>query len=535
MSSLPLPLEAARGRSLPASLPRDPLALADRAVAVWLLLRTLAWTLVALTQPNPPLDVVEWLAWGHEWRLGYHKHPPLAAWVAELAFRLTPGSFLGVYVAGYLSAAFALFCVWRLARRVLPPRPALAATLCLDGLVFLGSYAAEFNNQVLLLAFWALAIERFHAAATAGRPRDWVLTGLALGLALLCKYSALTLALPLAAWWLWQRGGRAALRTAAKRQQWRGPAHAVLAAFVVVLPHLVWMVANDFPTLRYAADRTQPGDGLLDSHLSAVPFLFNQSLRLLPVLLILAPLLRLRPRPLDADGRLTRSLLLAAIVGPVALHLAASLLAGAPLRDIWGAPLWTFAGLLLVVCAKTDDAGRAWRYSRRLGIAVLGLALGQTAFSNVYSAALRTRPLRVHFPGAMLAEEVTSRYQQQHGVPPAVIAGDWWLAGNVCCQSAHRPALYGSREPGSFGDAERSARRYVAPEPGAAPWTSDAELNERGGVLLWDAGACGEELPPWLHARFPRAQCQRALVLPFHGGGDQKQRVGWAMVAPGGS
>jgi hypothetical protein len=500
------------------------LALADRAVVVWLVVRTLAWTIVALTQPNPPLDTVEWLAWGHEWQLGYPKHPPLAAWVAEMAYRLTPGSFLGVYLTGYLTVAFAIFCVWRLARRLLPPRTALAAVFCLDGLVYLGPDAAEFNNQVLLIAFWALAIERFRAAATSDRPRDWLLSGLALGLALLCKYSALALALPLAAWWLWHN------RPLSMRRA-RGPALAALAAAVVFLPHFVWLVRNDFPTLRYAAERTQPAEGVPVSYLSGVPFLLTQGLRLLPVLLILAPLLRPRLRRLDADGRRARSLLLAAVLGPVALHLAASLM-GAQLRDVWGAPLWTFTGLLLVLCVKTEEAGRPRAWSRRLGVAVLTMALAQAALSNAFSAGLRPRPLRVHFPGALLAEEVTSRYEQRHGQPPAIIAGDWWLAGNVCCHAPHRPALYGSREPGSFGVPGRAKRKFLAPEPATRSGLRDADLNARGGVLVWDAGAFGEDIPPWLHERFPRAQCQRALLLPFHGRGGQKLQVGWAMVAP---
>src|SRR5262245_49568043 len=59
----------------------------------WLVGRTLLWiALSVLTIPNAPLDVIEQLFWGHEWQLGYHKHPPLAAWIAEAAAHVTPGS-----------------------------------------------------------------------------------------------------------------------------------------------------------------------------------------------------------------------------------------------------------------------------------------------------------------------------------------------------------------------------------------------------------------------------------------------------------
>src|SRR5262245_46412439 len=147
MSVLPLPLSPAR----PAIL--APTASA-RLFAGWLAFRTLVWTLIALAQPHPPLDTVEWLAWGRHWQVGYYKHPPLAAWLAEIASSLTPGSFLGVYLLGYLFIALALWCVWKLASELLPPRQALAATVCLDGLVYFTHDAAEFNNQVVLAGFW---------------------------------------------------------------------------------------------------------------------------------------------------------------------------------------------------------------------------------------------------------------------------------------------------------------------------------------------------------------------------------------------
>ena len=52
----------------------------------WLIARTLGWTAAAsIRYQNPPVDVVEMLAWGSRWEWGYYKHPPLPAWCAEMA------------------------------------------------------------------------------------------------------------------------------------------------------------------------------------------------------------------------------------------------------------------------------------------------------------------------------------------------------------------------------------------------------------------------------------------------------------------
>src|SRR5262249_29370672 len=137
----------------------------------------------------------------------------------------------------------ALWCVWQLARTMLPPRQALAGALCLDGLVFFHYAAAEFNNQVLLIAFWALAVWFFHRALTTDHWHDWIGTGAALGLALLCKYSAVFLVVPLVGLWLWRNGLRRPSR----------PMVVALTAALVFLPHFLWLCRHDFPTLRYAA------------------------------------------------------------------------------------------------------------------------------------------------------------------------------------------------------------------------------------------------------------------------------------------
>jgi hypothetical protein len=497
----------------------------EKLFRIWLVLRTLLWTLIAtLTQHTPPLDTVEWLCWGREWQLGYHKHPPLAAWVADLAWLLTPGSFVGVYLAGYVAIAVALWCVWRLARRMLPPISALAATVCLDGLVFFQQAAAEFNNQVLLIAFWALAVCLFHRALTRDSWRDWLGTGLALGFALLCKYSAVFLILPLLGWWLYQNGLR----------RWSRPLVVALAAGLVFLPHFVWLCQNDFPTLRYAAMRAQGESGAFDHRFSGVTFLLGQGLRLLPVALILLPLLTLRKRQAPPPAQVDRTFLAVAVLGPIALHLIASLVLGLGLRDIWGAPLWTFAGLLLLCYLETNESDRAWRRTAATWAVVAGLSVVVVVANNL-AGGWRGKPLRVHYPGARLAEEVTRRWRERFGSPVPIVAGDWWLAGNVCCHATHRPTLYASLEPSAFGkDLVREKgdpRRFANPEPRASPWTGDDDLRRRGGALLWDASCYGAEMPTWLRKRFPTACSQEMLILPCAGWGPEI-RVGWALIAP---
>ena len=137
------------------------------------------------------------------------------------------------------------------------------------------------------------------------------------------------------------------------------------------------------------------------------------------------------------------------------------------------------------------------------------------------------------FPGATLAAEVVGRYEARYGVPPAVVAGDWWLAGNVCCFAPSRPTLYSSREPAGAGHDPRrdrgDPRRFAWPEPETAPWTGDDDLRRRGGVLVWDAATYGEDMPDWLQRAYPRSRGRNpalALAVDRGRGAARARRVG---------
>src|SRR5262249_60747030 len=75
------------------------------AVLGWILgFHLLVWSLLpALTSVNLQLDLIEGLALGKEWQLGYWKHPPLPWWITDLAYRLT-GQIEAVYILRPLAA-----------------------------------------------------------------------------------------------------------------------------------------------------------------------------------------------------------------------------------------------------------------------------------------------------------------------------------------------------------------------------------------------------------------------------------------------
>ena len=331
------------------------------AFAVFLALHFLVWTaLPALLYPNLPLDLIEALTYGREWQLGYDKLPPLPWWLVELVHQLV-GVDAAYYALAQIAVVGAFAVVWLTARPLVGPVGALVSVLILDGLHYFHYTAAKFNHDVIQLPLWALAGYAFHAALRRGRVLHWMLLGLALGLALWAKYFVVVLAAPLALFLLFDRDARKALATP-------GPWIALAVALLVMAPHLLWLVRNDFLPFAYASARAAPSRGLLDHVLHPVVFAVGQLGFLLPALLIAAALVWPRPKADEAAADVAakadafdRRIVTLLAFGPAAITIALSALTGRGAIAMWGYPLWLFLGLWIVLYAPAAIDARATR------------------------------------------------------------------------------------------------------------------------------------------------------------------------------
>ena len=191
------------------------------AALAWLLgFQLVVWTLLpALISANLQLDLVEGLALGKEWQLGYWKHPPLPWWVTDLAYRLT-GQIDAVYMLGPLAAAVCLYAVWLLAREVAGEIKALIAVAALEAIHYYNFSVVKFAHDQMQLPFWALTGLFFWRAIVRGRIVDWALAGLFLAGAFWSKYAAFALAATL---------GLILLFDPVARRAWRTPGPYVMA------------------------------------------------------------------------------------------------------------------------------------------------------------------------------------------------------------------------------------------------------------------------------------------------------------------
>ncbi|HTS42300.1 MAG TPA: glycosyltransferase family 39 protein [Xanthobacteraceae bacterium] len=475
------------------------------AFAVFLALHFVVWTaLPAALYPNLPLDLIEALTYGREWQLGYDKLPPLPWWLVEITYRVFgPDLFYYVLAQSVVVAAFAL--VWKTARPLVGPVGALVSLLIVDGLHYLHFTAAKFNHDVIQLPFWALAGYSFHAALRRGRLLHWALLGLAIGMALWAKYFVAMLIVPLVLFALIDPQARRHFATP-------GPYLAILVAFVIASPHLIWLVQNDFLPFRYADVRAAPSRGLFDHIWHPLQFVIGQLFFLLPALAIALPLFlpRADRKPPAADA-FDRRIITLLVFGPAATVAALSLVTGRGTIAMWGYPLWLFLGLWIVLNAPVLAR-------QPLARVVATWAIVFFAFAAIFVASYAVMPRfdgryrAVFFPGDRLAVELSNRFRTMTGKPLAYVIATMWTGGNV--------AHYAPEHP----------RVVIDGSPRRAPWIDLGDLRARGAIVVWTDGD-PRVLPVAYRNLASDAEIQEPFLLPYRWFKGQVL-VGWAVLRP---
>ena len=481
-----------------------------RALAAILALHAAVWTaLPTLLYPNLPLDLIEALTYGREWQLGYDKLPPLPWWLVEVVYR-SIGHDFGYYLLAQAAVIAALAIVYVATRPLAGPVGALVAVLIVDGLHYLNYTAAKFNHDVIQLPFWALAGYALHRALRGGWLGHWALLGAAVGISLWAKYFVIILVVPIALFVLIDDDARKCLATP-------GPYVAAAVALIIMAPHLVWLVQNDFLPFGYAEHRAVPSRGWFDHLWHPAQFAIGQLAFLIPSLLIAASLFVPRRAATEtpiaslADAYDTRIITLLAF-GPIAAILALSALSGRGTVAMWGYPLWMFLGAWLVLAAR-----RAFE-PKRLGRIVLTWAIVAACMAGAFIVNYAVLPSYDHryravfFPGEKLALELSRRARAVTGQPISYVIGDMWEGGNV--------AHYAPSHP----------RVLIDGEPARAPWIDLTDLNTRGAVVVWTAGDL-TVIPVQFRKIASEAAVQPSFLIPDRRG-DGFVNVGWAILLP---
>src|ERR1700742_1699048 len=208
---------------------------------VWLvvLFQAALWLILPLVlYRSPPGDIATVLAFGREYRVGTELGPPLAFWLADIAYRLAGNHIFGVYLLAQLCSIVTFSALYLLARAIVGGQQAVLAVLLTLTVLAFSSPGVEFGPLVLARPLWALLLLHSWQVIGQGRRNAWFAWSIEAGLLLLTTPAAVGLLLLVAAFALATVRGRRMLTSF-------DPLFALLVIVVLALPYLVWLIRAD--------------------------------------------------------------------------------------------------------------------------------------------------------------------------------------------------------------------------------------------------------------------------------------------------
>ena len=483
-------------------------------LVVWLVVLSQAalWLLMPmLLYRSPPGDLATVLAYGREYQVGTGLGPPLAFWLADIAFRAAGNHMFGVYLLAQLCSVATFWTLYLLARAVVGGQQAVLAVLLTLTVLAFSSPGVEFGPLVLARPLWALLLLHSWQLIGQSRRNVWFAWSIEAGLLLLTTSAAIGLLLLVAGFALATARGRRILMSF-------DPLFALLVIIVLVLPYIVWLIRADalalphWPAVVDLSGRTLHGAGLLGGLLFAISGIvilvalnsgwFGRNPEETPIIF--------RP-PVDP---VARDFVYFFAIGPA---LAGSLISGLFDLDrvVGGAGIaLLMPGLAMVVATGDLIHLRRQRVLRLVwAAAIVAPALAVIA-TTLFLPWTGSGEVATSLPATAIAQFFDESFQRRTNQRIRAVSGDAQLA-TLITLSAQRPHL------------------FLAATPERTPWLNLAKFNETGGVVVWRASDTAGTPPADIAQRFPGLvpEVPRSFEWPVNGR-QPLLRIGWAIVRP---
>jgi hypothetical protein len=485
-------------------------------LVVWLvvLLQAALWLLVSLVfYASPPGSVATVLAFGREYQVGTDLGPPLAFWLADIAFRAVGNHLFGVYLLAELCSVVTFWFLFLLARAIVGSQQAVLAVLLTMTVTAFASSSLDFGPLVLARPLWALLL--FHSWQLIGQNRRnvWFAWSIEAGLLLLTTSAAIGLLLLVAGFAVATVRGRRTLMSF-------DALFALLVVAVLALPYLIWLMragALTLPPMPPVAELSARAThwGLLLGGLVlamvGIAILLVLNMRLFSRSPEEAPIIY-RP-PVDP---LARDFVYFFAIAPA---FAGSLISGVFNLDrvVGGAGVALLMSGLAAIVATGDLLHlRRQRLLRTVWAAAIVLPALLAMAATLFLPWTASKEVATSLPARSIARFFGESFERRTNQRLRAVAGDAELASLISLDRG-RPHL--------FLDAT----------PQRTPWVTPAKFNETGGVVVWRASDTSGTPPPEIAQRFPDLAPEVPRAFEWLVNGRQPLlRIGWAIVRPKG-
>ena len=387
-----------------------------------------AWTLIpSVSNNNLPLDTIEALAWGSNLSWGYNKHPPFSAWSTEVFYQIFGNQDWVYYFLSQIFVVSAFFIVFKFSEDFLKNKThSLISVLLLEGIFFYNFTTPEFNVNVCQLPFWALTVYYCWRGLKQNDITSWLLFGLFAGLGILSKYLFIYLLIALDVFFIYL--------IINKKFNFKCLI-SLISFFIVLLPHLIWLVDNDYTTIAYALHRTGiENSNFFINHISyPLIFLGKQIGILIPFFIMFFFIISKFKATINLKDKKLIFLIAINIV-PIILIFLTSLFMGVKIRTMWMTPFYLFMGVLLIYLFQRKIVLNKLKYF--FSIFLILFIFSPMAY--LYISITQTDK-RTDYPGKRISQVVQEKWENNFTNKIKLVGGDEWHGGNLSYHLKSRP------------------------------------------------------------------------------------------------
>ncbi len=218
-------------------------------------------------------DEFYYLACSEHFALGYVDQPPLSIGLLAISRWVLGDSLVAIRFLPALAGAMVVFLTGQMVKELGGKRFAqVTAALSVIAVPMYLGINNLYSMNSFDMVFWALSGYLLILIIKRGDNRLWLLLGLVLGLGLLNKISVLWLGFGLMVGLILTRQRKTLIT--------KGPWLTLLIAALLFLPHILWQIANSWPTLEFIRNAT--GEKMAGK--SPVEFVVDQILIMNPAL-----------------------------------------------------------------------------------------------------------------------------------------------------------------------------------------------------------------------------------------------------------
>ena len=399
---------------------------------IFLFCHLIIWTVVpAITNENLPLDLIEAIAWSHDWPLGWEKHPPLSSWFPGFFFQIFGNQDWAFYFLSQLFVLFSFIIVFKFSLDFFKDKTySLISVLLLEGIYFYNFTTPEFNVNVCQLPFWALSVYFCWKGIKQNDITSWLLFGLFSALGILSKYLFIYLLVSIDVFFIY---------LIVKKKFQPRCLISLVTFFLILTPHIIWLTENDYITLAYGIGRTGIEESNYLAHIYN-PFIFlgKQAGILIPFLIMFffaIHKLKIKFKLNLKDKKLLFLLIINFI--PIILIFLTSLISGAKIRTMWMTPFYLFAGVLLVYIFHSQI--NLNKLKSFFSIFLILFIFSPLAYSYV---SITQKEKRTDYNGRKIAHEVQKKWNKNFKNSIDSVIGDEWHAGNLSYHLESKPKWY---------------------------------------------------------------------------------------------